>query len=92
MPTTTLKALLFSAILLIGALAAADDRALRPGVAAGPGPAHASAAEPASDPQGARPDAADDRASQDYPLLSTLVALGLGIVGLLWVRRHTAEL
>lgn len=33
---------------------------------------------------------ADDPAA--YQTLSTLAALGLGVLGLLWVRRHTAEL
>lgn len=92
MPSTTLKSLLFSAILLTAALATADDRKPVPAVAAEPGQVQAPAPEPANTSRGARPDGAEARASQDYPLLSTLVALGLGIIGLLWVRRHTAEL
>lgn len=36
--------------------------------------------------------AAGDQASSSHANFSTLAALGLGIIGLLWVRRHTAEL
>lgn len=35
---------------------------------------------------------ADEGTAQPYQTLSTLGALALGIIGLLWVRRHTAEL
>jgi len=38
----------------------------------------------------AEAEAADDGGA--FPALSTLGALSLGILGLLWVRRHTAEL
>lgn len=34
----------------------------------------------------------DDTSGPAYQSLSTLGALALGVLGLLWVRRHTAEL
>jgi len=50
-------------------------------------------AEAPAEPPNARERATD--AAQDgraFQALSTLGALSLGILGLLWVRRHTAEL
>lgn len=68
---------------LSGSVAAADD-------AAGPitMPVAQSAAVLPGDPEAVD----SDESAPSSQTLSTLGALALGIIGLLWVRRHTAEL
>lgn len=63
-------------------VASRADRRL-PGPASRAGQAAAPAAAP---PPG------NDVAAGSQPLLSTLGALALGVIGLLWVRRHTRQL
>ena len=68
---------------LCGSVAAADDAA---------GPITLPVAQSASVLPGDAEAADSDESAARYQTLSTLGALALGIIGLLWVRRHTTEL
>lgn len=77
------------------ALAAATASASPPDGSAGghPEPHQAATADavPADPGSGAEPEDSDDPASRRQQTLSTLGALMLGVLGLLWMRRHVAE-
>ncbi len=81
------RALILSALLTLAAPCLADDAQRGPG----PDAANRSIAVPlpADGPIRAPAASTDDAASQT---LSMLVILSLGVLGLLWVRRHTARL
>ncbi|MEQ8483110.1 MAG: hypothetical protein RIB46_01985 [Pseudomonadales bacterium] len=88
MRTSTIQAVLLSALLLATghALAGDGDGALAMSVPARVQGVARAEAQPEAKP------AAETESSQGFPVLSLLGALGLGVIGLLWVRRHTAEL
>jgi hypothetical protein len=86
MRTSTIQAVLLSALLLGTGHALAGD-----GSMAMSAPARVQGVAPAEAQAEAQP-AARTESGQGFPVLSLLGALGLGVIGLLWVRRHTAEL
>lgn len=88
MRTLAIHAVLLSALVLAAGHAAADDTE---GSVAMSVPARAQAAARPEAKPNAKPAAATE-SNQGFPVLSLLGALSLGVIGLLWVRRHTAEL
>lgn len=89
MRSATGKVLALCAILACGGAAAAEDRTPGPGGFA----SHAVPTTTGAADEAPRIDAApSDDAATAYQTLSTLGALTLGVIGLLWVRRHIAEL
>jgi hypothetical protein len=78
----TVRAVLFATALLVTGTTAADGEAM----AASPLPT-ASVVRPGETPEAG----AAERRDVSADLLPTLGAIALGIIGLLWARRHTAE-
>jgi hypothetical protein len=89
MKSATSKSLLRAVLLSVTLLTVGTTAAYADGPAA-PELAAKVVGQPAKAPQ-ARTMEPGDAESDLPPALSTLAAIALGIIGLLWVRRYTAE-
>lgn len=90
MRALTILTVLLSALLLCAGHAAAGNGDGAEAMSM-PARAQGAAGQQAKAHAEAKPAAQSDQ-SQGFPTLSLLGALGLGVIGLLWIRRHTAEL
>ncbi len=71
----------------------ADESTIGSAVAGHPAPYQETTADatPADTGNSAEREESDDAASRGQQMLSTLGALMLGVLGLVWMRRHAAE-